>query len=98
VTEHVRESNIRRRTLLAWAVQLALLLLAVGASGAFRGHGGVVIVMAIAGVNAVVVAVAQMGVRRDGRLPLWLALLTLVLITGLLIWPAVDVSQRARWF
>lgn len=59
---------------------------------------GIAAVMLVAAVNGGMVALFTMGLRRDGRLIVGLAVLTLVLITGLLIWPAWDVSQRARHF
>ncbi|MGC4083575.1 MAG: hypothetical protein QM736_16050 [Vicinamibacterales bacterium] len=51
-------------------------------------------VMLVAVVNGGMVAVFTMGVRRDGRAIVWLAVLTIVLLAGLLVWPAWDVAYR----
>lgn len=59
---------------------------------------GVTAVMLLAAINAGMVAMFTMGIRRDGRLIAWLAVLTVVLMIGLLIWPGWDVSQRGRHF
>ncbi len=88
-----------RRHLLTLATQLGLMLATVAVS---RLELGVPLrataVMLLAAVNATVVAVVLMGVRRDGVLVRMLVVLTLVVIIGLLFWPAWDVAQRVRVF
>ena len=79
--------------------QLVVLALTLAASRTVSGYAGVVLVMALAGVNGAIVAIGLMGVRRDGRGPWALALLTLAITVGLLFWPAWDVALRTpRWF
>ncbi len=86
-----------RRHLLTFALQVALMLATVGVSRIDLGvRLGAAVVMLLAAANATVVAVALMGVRRDGLLVRLLAVLTLVVILGLLIWPAWDVAYRVR--
>lgn len=59
---------------------------------------GVAAVMLVAAINAGMVAFFTMGIRRDGRLITWLAVLTLLIIVGLLVWPAWDIGGRGRVF
>jgi caa(3)-type oxidase subunit IV len=88
-----------RRSLTLLVAQLALTGAAVLVSRMELGvRIGMAAVMLIAAVNGLMVAVFLMGIRRDGRLVTLLALGTLVLIAGLLVWPAWDVSQRVRLF
>ena len=88
-----------RRHLLVFASQLLLLLVTVAVSRLDLGvRLGTSAVMLLAAVNATVVAVVLMGVGRDGRLVRMLAVLTLVVIIGLLVWPAWDVAARLRVF
>jgi len=84
-----------RRFLFAFVSQLVLTAAAVLAS---RLNVGTIAVMSLAAVNASIVAVTLMGVRRDGRLISLLAAATLVFLVGLLIWPAWDVYERMRPF
>lgn len=86
-----------RRHILTLAAQLGLMLATVAVSRLDLGvRFGAAAVMLLAAANATVVAVALMGVRRDGLLVRLLAVLTLVVILGLLIWPAWDVAYRVR--
>ncbi len=88
-----------RRHLVTFASQLVLMLATVAVSRLELGvRLGTSAVMLLAAVNATVVAVALMGVRRDGPLVRTLAVLTLVVIVGLLVWPAWDVAYRVRAF
>jgi len=88
-----------RRHLVTLALQLLLMLATVAVSRLDLGvRLGATAVMLLAAANATVVAVVLMGVRRDGRLVQMLALLTLVVIVGLLIWPAWDAADRVRVF
>lgn len=82
------------------AAQLVLTVLAVLVSRVedLGTTLGVVAVMLVAAINGGMVAVFTMGVRRDGRAIVWLAVMTMVLIAGLLVWPAWDISQRGRHF
>jgi hypothetical protein len=81
------------------AAQVVLTLLAVVVSRlGLGGHVGAVAVMGLATVNGLIVALAVLGVRRNGALVSWLALGVVVLIAGLLVWPAWDVAARARVF
>lgn len=59
---------------------------------------GIAAVMLVAAINAAMVAFFTMGIRRDGRLVSWLAILTLAVIVGLLVWPAWDIGGRGRTF
>jgi FtsH-binding integral membrane protein len=54
------------------------------------------IVLALTLLNAAVIAVLLLGVRRDGRLVWMLAAITAVLVLGLLAWPAWDIYERVR--
>ena len=91
--------SLSRTALLMAGAQLVVLALTLAASRVASGHTGVALVMALAGVNGVIVAVGLMGVRRDGGGPWALALLTLTITVGLLFWPAWDIAFRApRWF
>ena len=81
------------------AVQLVLTGLAVMLSRMNLGeHARAVAVMGVAIVNGLVVAIALLGVRRSGWMVSTLAVSSVVLIVGLLVWPAWDVAQRARVF
>lgn len=87
------------RHLAIGAVQVVLTLLAVAASRVnLEGHLAAVLVMVIAAVNAGVVAVAVLGVRRGGTIVSALAVCTVVVIAGLLVWPALDTASHARVF
>lgn len=86
-----------RRHLVTFASQVVLMLATVAVSR-LGGRLGMTVVMLLAAVNATVVAVALMGVRRDGPLVRTLAVLTLVVLVGLLVWPAWDVASRLRVF
>jgi caa(3)-type oxidase subunit IV len=86
-----------RRHLVTFASQLLLMLATVAVSRLGLGvRLGTTAVMLLAAVNATVVAVVLMGVRRDGLLVRMLAVLTLVVMVGLLVWPAWDVAARVR--
>ena len=85
------------RYLAVFASQLVLTGVAVLLSR-LGGRAGMTAVMLVAAVNAALVAVVLMGVRRDGRIVRMLALATVVFLVGLLAWPAWDVAQRARMF
>ncbi|MFN7915814.1 MAG: hypothetical protein U0Q55_10795 [Vicinamibacterales bacterium] len=89
-----------RPYLVVWAAQLVLTLLAVLVARveALGTTLGIAAVMLLAIINAGMVAVYTMGIRRDGRAIVWLAVVTVVLIAGLLVWPAWDISQRGRHF
>lgn len=88
-----------RRHLLTLASQLGLMLATVGVSRLELGlRAGAAAVMLLAAVNATVVAVVLMGVRRDGPLVRGVVLLTLVVIVGLLVWPAWDTASRVKVF
>lgn len=82
------------------AAQLVLTVLAVLISRVeeLGDRLGMLAVMLVAVVNGGMVAVFTMGVRRDGRLIAGLAVLALVLMAGLLVWPGLDISQRGRHF
>lgn len=98
-TTSADEMTDARRSLALFVTQLVLTGAAVLVSRLELGVGlGIAAVMLVAAVNASIVAIFLMGVRRDGRLVTMLALGTIVLISGLLIWPAWDISQRARLF
>lgn len=87
------------RHLLTLVVQLLLMLATVAVSQLDLGvRLGMTAVMLLASVNAIVVAVVLMGVRREGFLVRMLAVLTLAHIVGLLVWPAWDVAYRVRVF
>jgi len=95
----VEQTVVERRAVQAWAAQLGLIAVTILASRVMAGGWtGTTLVFLVAGANGLVVALAAKGVRRDGQWPSVLAVLTLVLIVGLLIWPAWDISQRVRWF
>lgn len=84
-----------RRHLLTFALQVVLMLATVAVSRLDLGvRPGTAAVMMLAALNAALVAVALMGVRRDGPLVRMLALLTAVVMVGLLIWPAWDAASR----
>ena len=86
-----------RRQVMTFAAQLVLMLATVAVSRLDLGvRAGAAAVMALAAVNAGVVAVGLMGIRRDGAFVRMLAVLTLVVIIGLLVWPAWDVAYRVR--
>ncbi len=88
-----------RLHMLTLACQLVLMLATVAVSRLDLGvRLGATAVMLLAAVNATVVAVVLMGVRRDGPLVRMLAVLTLVVIVGLLIWPSWDGASRVRVF
>ncbi len=88
-----------RRHLLTLASQLVLMLATVAVSRLDLGvRLGAAAVMLLAAFNATVVAVVLMGIRRDGPLVRMLAVLTLVVIVGLLFWPAWDGAARVRVF
>ena len=88
-----------RRHVVTFASQLVLMLATVAVSRLDLGvRLGATAVMLLAAVNATVVAVALMGVRRDGPLVRMLVVLTLVVIVGLLVWPAWDTAYRLRVF
>lgn len=88
-----------RRFLLIGAAQFALVGLVVLVSrldlaGSVRSAA----IMGTSLVNGLIVALALMGVRRDGRMIALLALGVVVLIAGLLIWPSWDTFDRVRSF
>ena len=88
-----------RRHLVTLASQVVLMLATVAMSRLDLGvRLGTTAVMLLAAVNATVVAVVLMGVRRDGPLVRMLAVLTLVVLIGLLVWPAWDIAYRVRVF
>jgi len=85
--------------LLIVGVQIVLTLVAVLVSRMGLGvRLGGVAVMGIAAVNGAVVATTLLGVRRAGTIVSGLIICTLVLIAGLLFWPAWDIAMRARVF
>lgn len=86
-----------RRYLAIFASQLVLTG-AVVLLSRLGGRIGMTAVMLVAAVNASLVAFVMMGVRRDGRLVSVLAVMTVLLLIGLLVWPAWDVAERARVF
>lgn len=82
------------------AVQVALTILAVLVSRT-EGLGTTLTAMAVmtlAAMNGGMVLTFTMGLRREARFVLWLALVTIVFIAGLLVWPAWDIGQRGRQF
>ena len=89
-----------RPYLVVYVAQLVLTVLALLVSRVQELGNGLTIaaVMLVAAVNGGMVAVFTMGVRRDGRAILWLAILTIVLIAGLLVWPGWDIAHRGRHF
>jgi hypothetical protein len=88
-----------QRHIAAGVAQLLLTGLAVGLSQVGLGlRAGIVAIMGVATLNAMMVAVLLLGVRREGRL-IWIgAVSTVFLMIGLLVWPAWDVWVRARVF
>ena len=91
--------TVVRRATVVFGAQLALLAATVVVARLASGRAGITAVMLLAGVNALVVAFVLMGLRRDGRAPIALAILTVVITVGLLFWPAWDIAYRApRWF
>lgn len=91
--------TVVRRATVVFGAQLALLAATVVVARLASGRAGITAVMLLAGVNALVVAFVLMGLRRDGRAPIALAVLTVVITVGLLFWPAWDIAYRApRWF
>ena len=91
--------SVSRGAVMAFGFQVVVLALTLAAARVASGHTGVALVMALAGVNGLVVAFGLMGIRRDGWGPWALALLTLTITVGLLFWPAWDIASRApRWF
>ena len=96
-TQPMESSVSLRHHLPVFAAQLALTAAAVLISRtAGRGLAGIAAVMTVAAVNAVLVAFTLMGVRRSGRWIVLLLLATIVFVSGLLVWPAWDVYERAR--
>jgi hypothetical protein len=88
-----------RRYLAVFVAQLVLTGVAVLVSQLDLGvRTGVAAVTVVAVLNAAMVAVVLMGVRRDGRFVSALALAVIVFAVGLLVWPAWDVYERARMF
>src|SRR3954447_13865921 len=88
-----------RRYLSVFVMQLVLTAVAVLVSQSnLSARTSMAAVALLAVLNAGIVAVALMGVRRDGRLVSVLALALIVFVVGLLVWPAWDVYERARMF
>ena len=82
-----------------FASQLVLTAVAVLLSRLNMGTRAVtVMVMGAAGLNAAIVALILMGLRRDRSLVPVFDIVVLVVVTGLLAWPAWDVYERARTF
>ena len=87
------------RYLAVFVAQLVLTGVAVLVSQLnLSARTSMVAVAVVAVLNAGMVAVALMGVRRDGRLVSVLALAIIVFVVGLLVWPAWDVYERERMF
>ncbi len=88
-----------RRYLAVFVAQLVLTAVAVLVSQSnLSARTSMAAVALLAVLNAGIVAVVLMGVRRDGRLVSVLALALIVFVVGLLVWPAWDVYERARMF
>jgi caa(3)-type oxidase subunit IV len=87
------------RHLAVFGVQVCLVLGAVAVSRLDPGGmASVAAVMTVAAANAFLVAFALMGIGRESRLVSILVVMTLVIVVGLLVWPAWDVAGRARVF
>lgn len=85
-----------RRYVAIFVAQLALTGAAIGASRLGLGTAStVVLVAAVAAVNAVVVALGFMGVRRDGWVVPLVVVVTVFFLIGLLFWPAWDLYERS---
>jgi hypothetical protein len=99
MADHASSQPSVRRQVTVLIAQLVLVGLVVLASRVLtEGRTATAVIMALAACNGGAVAFGAMGVRRDGWMVSALLAMTAVLIVGLLIWPAVDIAQRARVF
>ena len=80
--------SVAQLALVAAAVAVSRMNLAVRTSMA--------LVLALTLVNAAVIAVRLLGVRRDGRLVWTFAVVVAVFVISLLAWPAWDIYERVR--
>jgi hypothetical protein len=82
-----------------FASQLVLTVVAVVLSRLNMGTRAVaVMVMGAAGLNAAIVVLMLMGLRRERSLVPVFVIVVLVVVAGLLGWPAWDIYERARTF
>lgn len=95
---HAPSSRFRfdaRRAVAISIVQIALVGAAVAVSRLdLPVRTNMALVMGLTTLNAMLVAFLLLGVRRDGRLVFVFALITTVMVLGLLGWPAWDVYER----
>lgn len=97
-TPEAAGSDLRRYGV-AFVAQLVLTIAAVAVSRLELGvRLEAAAVMALAAASGAMVAVVLMGVNRESLLVRLLVLLTLVLIVGLLMWPAWDTAFHLRVF
>ena len=87
-----------RRAVAISIVQVVLVVAAVAVSQLdLPVRANMVLVMGLTTLNAMLIAFLLLGVRRDGRLVFVFALITTVMVLGLLAWPAWDVYERLRY-
>jgi hypothetical protein len=86
-----------RRAAATAVLQVALVAAAVGVSQLdVPVRTRIVMVLALTGINGLIVAMLLLGVRRSGRMVSVFAIVIVTLVIGLLGWPAWDVYERMR--